>query len=179
MARMIYKCGGAPGIEEGWTQGHHGIRTQKGLKPVAGPLIGFRGAAARLLKPTSPLHVASRASYCEYVVMHGGQQMAAEADQPEIATSDTTGAETETLVCWQGDSVMRISRVSDSPILMYRGFEIGMAQSVSPLAPPARARCSRGEPLSIVNLPNDCQESMSHILLCTGIHVVCAAKFDD
>lgn len=70
-----------------------------------------------------------------------GQQMAAEADQPEIATSDTTGAETETLVCWQGDSVMSMSRVSDSPILMYRGFEIGMAQSISPLAPPAHARC--------------------------------------
>lgn len=72
--------------------------------------------------------------------------MEAEADQPQIATTDTTGAETETLVGWQGDSVMRISRVSDSPILMYRGFEIGMAQSVSPLAPQARA-CAAGQSL--------------------------------
>lgn len=72
--------------------------------------------------------------------------MEAEADQPQIATTDTTGAETETLVGWQGNSVMRISLVSDSPILMHRGFEIGMAQSVSPLAPRARA-CAAGQSL--------------------------------
>lgn len=72
--------------------------------------------------------------------------MASEADQPQIATTDRTGAETEKLVSWQGDSVMRMSRVSDSPILMYPGFEIGMAQSVSPLAPQARADCCWAEP---------------------------------
>ena len=57
--------------------------------------------------------------------------MVSKADQPQIATTNTTGAETETLVGLQGDSVMRVLRVSDSPISMYRGFEIGMAQSVS------------------------------------------------
>lgn len=42
-----------------------------------------------------------------------------------MATSNGTGAETETLVGLQGDSVMRILRVSCYPFLMYRGFEIG------------------------------------------------------
>ena len=128
----------APG---GGTQGHHGIEYSKGT-PTSRWISGrTSGAAARILKATSPLHVASRASYGEYVVMQRGQQMAAEADQPQIATTDTTGAETEHWLIWQGDSVMGDSRVSNSPILMYHGFEIGMAQYVWPLTPQARARC--------------------------------------
>lgn len=51
--------------------------------------------------------------------------MVSDADQPQIAATNTIGAETETLVGLQGDSVRRMSRVSDSPILMYRGLEIG------------------------------------------------------
>lgn len=107
--------------------------------------------------------------------------MEAEADQPQIATTDTTGAETETLVGWQGNSVMRISRVSDSPILMYPGFEIGMAQSVSPLAPQARARWAEPGAAGCTNvdLRNDCQESVSCLLLYTSIHIECAGKSDD
>ena len=113
--------------------------------------------------------------------MHGASRWHLELTSPGAATTITTGAETETLVGLQGDSVMRVLRVSDSPISMYRGFEIGMAQSGLPLAPQARARWAepRAAGCSSVDLWSDSQESVSCLLLYTGIRIICAAKSDD